>query len=156
MRLIVAAVGSRMPRWVDEGFEEYARRMPRHLPVELVPIRPEPRSKGKPVSALLKAEAARLQAALPQGCVRIALDERGREYTSASLAQWLGRCAGEGRDLAFLIGGPDGLLPSLVETAGLRLRLSAFTLPHGLARVLLAEQLYRAASILAGHPYHRE
>ncbi len=145
-----------MPRWVDEGFDEYARRMPKHLPLALVPIRAEPRSEGKPVAALLRAEANRLQAALPRGCLRVALDERGREYTSAGLAQWLGQRAADGRDLAFLIGGPDGLAASLVEEAHLRLRLSAFTLPHGLARVLLAEQLYRAASILAGHPYHRE
>ena len=156
MRLVVAAVGSRMPRWIDEGFAEYARRMPRHLPLELAAVRPESRAGGKPVPALLAAEAGRLQSALPQGCLRVALDERGREYTSAALAQWLGRRAGEGRDLAFLIGGPDGLLPALLEGADERLRLSAFTLPHGLARVLLAEQLYRAASILAGHPYHRE
>lgn len=156
MRLLVAAVGARMPRWVDEAFAEYARRMPRHLPLELLAVRPEPRAEGKPLPALLQAEAARLQAALPQGCLRIALDERGTEFTSAAFAQWLARQAGEGRDLAFLIGGPDGLSPALLQGAGLRLRISAFTLPHALARVLLAEQLYRAASILAGHPYHRE
>ena len=156
MRLLIAAVGTRMPRWVDEAFAEYARRMPRHLPLELAAVRPEPRGEGKPLPALLQGEAARLQAALPQGCLRIALDERGSEFTSAALAQWLNRQAGEGRDLAFLIGGPDGLSPALLPGAGLRMRLSAFTLPHGLARVLLAEQLYRAASILAGHPYHRE
>ncbi len=155
MRLVVAAVGTRMPRWVDEGFAEYARRMPRHLAVELAEVRPEPRTEGKPAAALLQAEANRLEAALPHGCRRIALDERGRELTSAALAQWLERCTGEGRDLAFLIGGPDGLAPAILQKAELRLRLSAFTLPHGLARVLLAEQLYRAASILAGHPYHR-
>jgi 23S rRNA (pseudouridine1915-N3)-methyltransferase len=156
MRLLVLAVGTRMPRWVDEGFADYARRMPRHLPLELVAVRPEPRGEGRPLPAMLQAEAARLQAAVPAGCCRIALDERGNEYTTTAFAQWLARQTGEGRDLAFMIGGPDGLAPAILKGADLCLRLSAFTLPHALARVLLAEQLYRAASILGRHPYHRE
>jgi 23S rRNA (pseudouridine1915-N3)-methyltransferase len=156
MKLLVLAVGTRMPRWVDEAFSDYAARMPRHLPLELIEIRPEPRTTGKPVSALVDAEGARLRAALPSGSYRVALDERGSELTSAALAAWLEKRSGDGQDLAFLIGGPDGLAPGLLAEANYRLRLSAFTLPHALARVLVAEQLYRAVSILRNHPYHRE
>lgn len=155
MRIRVVAVGTRMPRWVDEAFSDYARRMPRHLCLELIEVRPEPRSEGKPVAALLAAEAARLNTAISGDCSRVALDERGREFTTTAFAKWLERQSGEGRDLAFLIGGPDGLAASVLEQSPLRLRLSAFTLPHALARVVLAEQLYRAGSILSGHPYHR-
>jgi 23S rRNA (pseudouridine1915-N3)-methyltransferase len=152
MRLLVLAVGTRMPRWVDVGFADYARRMPRNMRLELVALRPETRDEGKPLPAILQAEASRLHAALPAGCFQVALDERGSEYTSAAFAQWLARRSGEGRDLAFLIGGPDGLAPPLLKGADLRLRLSAFTLPHALARLLLAEQLYRAVSILRVTP----
>jgi len=156
MRLFVVAVGARMPRWVNEGFQEYARRMPRSLTIELKEIRPEPRSGGKPVAQLLAAEAGRIERATPGGTHRVALDERGREFSSPQLARWLGASLQEGRDVAFLLGGADGLAPTLKSQAELQLRLSAMTLPHGLARVLLAEQLYRAASILGRHPYHRE
>jgi len=156
MRLRILAVGTRMPRWVDEAVTDYTARMPRHLAVELVEIRPEPRTSGKPAAALMEAEAARLRASIPDGSYPVALDERGRELGSAALAEWLEKRASDGRDVAFLIGGPDGLAPGLIEQCQYRLRLSAFTLPHALARVVLAEQLYRAASILANHPYHRE
>ena len=144
-----------MPAWVDSAFAEYAKRMPRHLPVELVEIRAEARDRGKPAAALCQGEAERITQALPSGAMKIALDEHGREFTTTAFSEWLDRMAGGGRDLAFLIGGADGLAPALKLTADLTLRLSAFTLPHGLARVLLAEQLYRAASILQNHPYHR-
>src|SRR4051812_36816602 len=147
MRLLVLAVGTRMPRWVEDAFSDYAGRMPRHLPLELVEIRPEPRTTGKPVSALLDAEGARLRSAVPEGSYRVALDEHGSELTSSALAAWLEKRSADGRDLAFLIGGPDGLSPSLLSEANFRLRLSAFTLPHALARVVVAEQLYRAVSI---------
>jgi 23S rRNA (pseudouridine1915-N3)-methyltransferase len=156
VRFLVLAVGTRMPPWVTAAFSDYAARMPRQLPITLVEVRPEPRSGGKPRDALLRAEAARLNAALPAGCYRVALDERGSELTTAALARWLERRSGEGRDLAFIIGGPDGLAPAIVNGADMRLRLSALTLPHALARVVLAEQLYRAVSILRNHPYHRE
>jgi 23S rRNA (pseudouridine1915-N3)-methyltransferase len=156
MRLFVVAVGARMPRWVDEAFEEYSKRMPRGLPIELREIRPESRSGGKPVARLLAAEAVRIERAIPGRAHRIALDERGREFSSQQLARWLQAKLSEGRDAAFLIGGADGLAPAVRSGAELELRLSAMTLPHGLARVLLAEQLYRAAAILGNHPYHRE
>ena len=156
MKLFVVAVGARMPRWVNEGFDEYAKRMPRSLPVELIEVRPEPRSGGKPVAKLLAAEAVRMGSAPPRGAFRVALDERGREFSTPQLARWLAARMPEGRDAAFLIGGADGLARETKAAADLLLRLSAMTLPHGLARVLLAEQLYRAASILHNHPYHRE
>jgi len=156
MKLWVVAVGSRMPGWVNEAFEEYAKRMPRDLRIELVEVRPEPRSGGKSTAQLLDAEAGRIGRAVPRGASRVALDERGREFTTAELARWLAAQRQGGRDIAFLIGGADGLAPAAKSGAELPLRLSAMTLPHGLARVLLAEQLYRASSILHNHPYHRE
>jgi 23S rRNA (pseudouridine1915-N3)-methyltransferase len=155
MKLWVLAVGARMPRWVNEAFDEYAKRMPRDMRIELVEVRPEPRSGGKPVAKLLEAEAARLSRAVPRGCSRVALDERGRELSTVGFARWLDAQRRDGRDTAFLIGGADGLAPAAKSGAQL-LSLSAMTLPHGLARVLLAEQLYRASSILHNHPYHRE
>jgi len=156
MKLWVVAVGMRMPRWVNEAFDEYAKRMPRDLRIELVEVRPEPRSGGKPTAKLLEAEAARIERALPRGCSRVALDEQGRELSTAGFARWLDAQHRDARDTAFLIGGADGLAPSAKSGAHLLLSLSAMTLPHGLARVLLAEQLYRASSILHNHPYHRE
>ena len=156
MKLIVVAVGTRMPRWVNEPFDEYAKRMPRGLRIELVEVRPEPRSGGKSTAQLLQAEAGRIERAVPRGSLRAALDERGREFSTAELARWLDARRLEGRNTAFLIGGADGLAPAAKSGAELVLRLSAMTLPHGLARVLLAEQLYRASSILHNHPYHRE
>jgi 23S rRNA (pseudouridine1915-N3)-methyltransferase len=155
MKVLVVAVGARMPGWIDEAFNEYAKRMPRGLKTELVEIRPEPRSGGRTPQQLMAAEAARIERALPRGAFRVALDERGSEMTTRELARWLDARRREGSDLAFLIGGADGLAEETKRGAQATLRLSAFTLPHGMARVLLAEQLYRAASILENHPYHR-
>lgn len=156
MKLRVVAVGTRLPDWMNAGFAAYAKRMPRELPVELVEIKPEPRTTGKTAEAMMAAEAKRIEAALPSRCRRIALDERGDAPDTRALAQWLERWQAEGDDVAFLIGGPDGLDPALKGGAHERLRLSSLTLPHGLARVVLAEALYRAHSLQAGHPYHRE
>jgi 23S rRNA (pseudouridine1915-N3)-methyltransferase len=155
MKLLVVAVGARMPGWIDEAFEEYAKRMPRGMKTELIEVRPEPRSGGKSAERMTAGEAARLSRALPRGAFVVALDERGREMTTAELARWLDARRRDGRDLAFLIGGADGLAEQTKRTAQATLRLSAMTLPHGLARVVLAEQLYRVASILENHPYHR-
>ena len=155
MRLLVLAVGTRMPAWVEAAFSEYAKRMPRHLALELVEIRPEPRTEGKPAAALCLAEAERITRSMPAGATKVALDERGREFSTDAFAKWIERMTGEGRDIAFIIGGADGLAPQLRTNADLTLRLSAFTLPHALARVVLAEQLYRAVSIMQNHPYHR-
>ena len=156
MKILVLAVGNRMPHWVDDGFAQYAGRMPRTARMSLVEVKPEPRSSGKTPEQMMAAEAQRIEAALPAGCERIVLDERGREFGSVELSAWLEGRMAAGRDLAFIIGGPDGLDAALRGSAALSLRLSAFTLPHGLARVMLAEQLYRATTILQNHPYHRE
>jgi 23S rRNA (pseudouridine1915-N3)-methyltransferase len=156
MKLLVVAVGGRMPGWVDAAFADYARRMPRRARVELVEIRPEPRRATGSVTQVLAAEAKRIRAALPDRCRCVALDEQGRTLNTAELARAMESWLAGGQDLAFLIGGPDGLAPDLKRSAALTMRLSSFTLPHGLARVVLSEQLYRALSILDHHPYHRE
>lgn len=156
MKLHIIAVGTRMPAWVAEGFADYAGRMPRMARIALTEIKAEPRTTGKTAAQLMAAEAARIEAAFPGNTERIVLDERGRDFTTEQLARWLEARLGSGRDLAFLIGGPDGLCPSIKSAAQLQMRLSSLTLPHGLARVLLAEQLYRAISLLQNHPYHRE
>jgi 23S rRNA (pseudouridine1915-N3)-methyltransferase len=155
MRLLVAAVGERMPRWVDDGFAEYAKRFPPKARLELMAVRPEQRGATRTVAQTLAAEGKRLAARLPAGCRRVALDERGREITSHELARLLERWLAEGRDVAFLVGGPDGLDPALKAAAEVQLRVSSLTLPHALVRVLLAEQLYRALAIIDNHPYHR-
>lgn len=159
MQLIVAAVGSRMPGWVDRAFDEYAGRMPADLRVVLREVRPEPRTAGKTVDAMKRAEGERLRATLLRSGSRepnlVALDELGRDLSSLDLATLLAEWRADGDDVSFLIGGPDGLDDALKAEAKMRLRLSSMTLPHGLARVLLAEQLYRAWSITQQHPYHR-
>lgn len=155
MKLLVVALGTRMPEWVDAGFGEYAQRMPREARVELLELRPEKRD-GRPVAALLEAERQRIEAALPAAARLVALDERGEAWTTRRLADALERWLAEGRDTAFVIGSADGLHERIARRADIRLALSPMTLPHGLVRVLLAEQLYRAMSLLRNHPYHRE
>ena len=155
MQIVIAAVGSRMPTWVDQAFDDYAGRMPTDLRLVLKEVRAEPRTAGRTVEAMMHAEAERLRAALPKHGLRIALDERGQGVTSRELATLLEQWRGDGDDVAFLIGGPDGLEAALKREAGLRMRLSTLTLPHGMVRVVLAEQLYRAWSITQNHPYHR-
>ena len=159
MRLLILAVGHKMPAWVSTGFEEYARRMPRDTPVQLVEISPQPRGGGakapRQIERLLKLEAQRLRSALPAGAICVALDEHGQTASTQDLTRMVEGWRREGTDVAFLIGGADGLDAELKRSARLMLSLSAMTLPHQLVRVLLAEQLYRAASLLQGHPYHR-
>lgn len=155
MRLRILAVGTRLPPWVDAGFAEYARRMPREMAVELTEIRPEARSGGRPAADLMAAEAARIEQALGATARLVVLDERGRDLSTAALAERLEAWRREGGDTALVIGGPDGLAARLKRRAAETWRLSSLTLPHGLARVVLAEALYRAASLLAHHPYHR-
>ena len=156
MRLIVAAVSARPPDWVLAGWNEYAKRMPRELSLELLQIRPAPRTSGNTAQAMLEQEATRLEAQLPAGCRRIALDERGDAPTTRQLAERLAKWMASGDDVAFIIGGPDGLDARIKSTAHETMRLSSLTLPHALVRVILAEALYRAASLLKGHPYHRD
>ena len=156
MKLIVAAVSARPPGWVVAGWTEYARRMPRELPLELLEIKPEPRTTGKTAEAMMANEAARIDAQLPAGCRRIALDEHGEAPTTRQLAERLAKWMAGGDDVAFIIGGPDGLDARIRKTAHETMRLSSLTLPHALVRVILAEALYRAVSVLKNHPYHRD
>jgi 23S rRNA (pseudouridine1915-N3)-methyltransferase len=160
MRLLLVAVGQRLPAWADAAFEEFARRLPPDCRLELKALKAEPRHSGKTAAQCMAAEAQRIEAALgagiKQGLRRVVLDEAGERQTSTQLAQRLQRWRSDGRDVALMMGGPDGLDPGLKTTAEERLRLSDLTLPHALARVLLAEALYRAWSLNAGHPYHRE
>jgi len=155
MKLIVLAVGTRMPGWVETAWDDYAKRLPPDCALELREIKPEPRTTGKTPAQMMAAEARRIEAALPAGALRLALDERGRDLTTATLARQLEQWRGGGRDVAFLVGGPDGLDAALKVSCDGMLRLSSLTLPHPMVRVLLAEQLYRAWAILSGHPYHR-
>ncbi len=156
MKLLIVSVGHKMPDWIVAGFNEYARRMPREARIELVEIKPEPRTTGKNTAQIMEAEAQRILAALPQNCLNIALDERGAQPTTRQLAAQMQDWMRAGRDVAFIIGGADGLHESVKQTAQQTMALSALTLPHAMVRVLLAEQLYRAHSLLHNHPYHRE
>lgn len=155
MRLVIVAVGQRQPAWAETAYEEFAKRFPPELRLELKAVKAQPRG-SKSASALMAAEAQRIEAAIPKGARRIVLDERGERLTTVQLARSLQRWMGDGRDAALLIGGPDGLDPALKGSADESLRLSDLTLPHAFVRVLLAEALYRAWSVTAGHPYHRE
>ena len=154
MKFLVVAVGHRMPAWVDAGFAQYAGRMPREARMELVAVKAVPR--GGPLQRALDAEGKRVLAALPAGCIRVVLDERGALLSTMDVARRIARWRQAGRDVAFIVGGADGLAESVRKSADLPWALSPLTLPHGLARVILAEQLYRAVTILHNHPYHRE
>lgn len=156
MKLWLMAVGQRLPAWAETAYEDYAKRFPPDCRLELRAVKTEPRSSGKPVEALMAAERSRLEAALPRGCRRVVLDERGTRLTTAKLAERLQAWQRDGRDVALFVGGPDGLDPALRDAADEALRLSDLTLPHAFVRVMLAEALYRAWSLNAGHPYHRE
>ena len=153
MKFLVVAVGHRMPAWVDAGFAEYAGRMPREARISLIEMKPALRA--GPVARALETEGKRITAALPAGCTRVALDERGTLLETMALARRVARWRESGRDVAFIVGGADGLAEEVKRSADFIWSLSPLTLPHGLARVMLAEQLYRAGSILQNHPYHR-
>ena len=155
MKLLVLAVGHRQPEWVSAGCAEYQKRMPRELPVSVVAIKPETRG-SKSREQLLAAEAGRIREALPASCRLVVLDERGDDLTTLQLSRRLEQWMQDGRDTALLIGGADGIDESLKQAADQSLRLSSLTLPHGMARLVLCEQLYRASSVLKNHPYHRE
>lgn len=155
MKIAIVALGHRMPDWVAAGYRDYASRLPRDWPLALVELKPEPRDRGRSVPQLLEAESRRLDAACA-GSTVVALDERGAPWTTRELASKLERWRGSAGALSFVIGSADGLDDGFKERAAARLSLSALTLPHALVRVVLAEQLYRAASLVAGHPYHRE
>ena len=156
MKLRIVAVGNRLPEWVYAGFAEYARRFPPELPLTLTEVRAEKRAPGLEPAVLMKREGERLLASLAGRETVIALDERGEQISTRQLAEHLQRWREASADATFLIGGADGLDAAVKTRAATQLALSRLTLPHGLARVLLAEQLYRAYSLLQGHPYHRE
>jgi len=160
VKITIVAVGQQMPTWAQTAYEEYAKRFGPDLKVEIKTVKTEPRPRASSVSSahtakLLVAERERILAALPRNAHKVVLDERGQSLTTVALAHTLQHWQREGKDVALIIGGPDGLDAALKHDAAQSLRLSDLTLPHALARVLLIEQLYRAWAINAGHPYHR-
>ena len=156
MRIHLITVANKAPAWVVDGYNEYARRMPPEARLELVEVKPEPREGGKTPAQMMAAEAKRILAAVPKGATLVALDERGRDTGTKALAQLLESWLAGGTDVALVIGGADGLAPEIKSKASVLMRLSSLTLPHALVRVVLAEALYRAWSVVKGHPYHRE
>ncbi len=155
MRLVIVAVGQRMPDWAQSAYDDYAKRFPHELKVELKAVKTEPRG-SKTLETLYAAERERIEAAIPKGSRIVCLDERGTSLTTVALAARLKNWQLDASDVALVIGGPDGIEPAFRNAAHERIRLSDLTLPHAFARVLLIEQLYRAWSVNAGHPYHRE
>jgi 23S rRNA (pseudouridine1915-N3)-methyltransferase len=156
MRTHLVAVGKRMPAWVTAGFNEYNKRLPRELQLNLVEIAPVVRSKSTTTQNIMSEEARRIRAAVPQNAMLIALDEHGTKFDSATLSRKIETWSRQGQDLAFIIGGADGLDAELKQKADMLWSLSPMTLPHALTRVILVEQIYRAWTILQKHPYHRE
>lgn len=155
MQLIIAAVGHKMPAWIEAGYAEYAKRMPQDCRLVLKEIKPVDRSGSRSAETVMAMERERIEAVLPKGARVVALDERGKDLSTVQLAQQLTGWQRDGGDTCFIIGGADGLDPELKARAGMLLRLSSLTLPHGMVRVVLAEQLYRAWTITQNHPYHR-
>ncbi len=155
MKLLLVAVGQRQPAWADEAFDDFAKRFPPEMRLVLKAVKAEPRG-GKSAEQLMAAEAARIEAALPKGVRRVVLDERGTRLTTQALAGRTEAWLRDGRDVALIVGGPDGLSPELKTSADETMRLSDLTLPHAFVRVLLAEALYRAWTVTINHPYHRE
>ena len=155
MQIHLITVGTRMPGWVSDGYAEYARRLPRECRLNLTEIPLAQRSKSQPISRAIEDEGKRMQAAIGTNQRVIALDVKGREWSTEKLAEQLREWMQDGRDVSLLVGGPDGLAENCQQVAEQRWSLSPLTLPHPLVRVILAEQLYRAWSLNAGHPYHR-
>jgi 23S rRNA (pseudouridine1915-N3)-methyltransferase len=155
VRLLIVAVGQRVPDWAQTAWDDYAKRFPHELKLELKAVKTEPRG-SKTLETLYAAERTRIESAIPKGTRIVALDERGTTVTTMALAAKLKDWQLGGTDVALVIGGPDGLDPAFRQGAHERIRLSDLTLPHAFARVLLIEQLYRAWSVNANHPYHRE
>ena len=155
MRLYIVAVGQRVPDWAQTAWDDYAKRFPHEIRIELKAVKTEPRG-SKTLDTLYAAERGRIEAAIPKGTRIVVLDERGSALSTLALAQRLNDWQNSGGDVALVIGGPDGLEPAFRAGAHERIRLSDLTLPHAMARVLLIEQLYRAWSVNANHPYHRE
>ncbi|WP_019140029.1 23S rRNA (pseudouridine(1915)-N(3))-methyltransferase RlmH [Noviherbaspirillum massiliense] len=155
MQLVIAAVGHKMPAWIEAGFNEYAKRMPPECRILLKEIKPVDRSGGRSAETVMAQERQKIEAAIPKGAQVIALDEHGKDVTTVQLSRLLTQWQQNGRDVTFVIGGADGLDAGFKASADMLVRISSLTLPHGMVRVLLAEQLYRAWSITQNHPYHR-
>jgi 23S rRNA (pseudouridine1915-N3)-methyltransferase len=155
-RVRIIAVGSRMPQWVREPFDDYINRLSSSLKVSLTEIEPGTRSPGRSPAKAIETEGQRILAALRTSEFVVALDEHGKEMATRELASWLASRLQDGSDLAFLIGGPDGFAPEVLQRADFKWSLSRLTFPHALVRILLAEQLYRAHAVLVNHPYHRD
>ena len=155
MKLLLVAVGQRPPAWADTAYADFAKRFPPELRLELKAVKAEPRS-GKTAAQLMAAEGQRIEAALPRGVRRVVLDEHGDRLTTVQLSARVTAWMRDGRDVALLVGGPDGLDAALKSSADETLRLSDLTLPHAFVRVLLAEALYRAWTVMTNHPYPRE
>ena len=155
MKVRLLTVSHKQPAWVHEGCAEYEKRLPREWGFQLIEVKPDARTSGAPTEKVQTAEAQKLRAALGKNMRVVALDERGEAWSTRAFADKLQRWQQDGRDVAFIVGGADGLEPAFRDAADVRLALSAMTMPHGLVRVVLVEQLYRAASLLAGHPYHK-
>ena len=155
MKLTLLAVGDKMPAWAEDATGEYLKRLPREARMNLATVKPEKRA-GQSAEAIKSAEAARLLEKVPVGSRLVALDEHGRQVSTRELADLLARWLETGKDTVLVIGGADGLAPDLLARAETNLALSRLTLPHALARVLVAEQVYRAVSLLHNHPYHRD
>ncbi|MBC3863739.1 23S rRNA (pseudouridine(1915)-N(3))-methyltransferase RlmH [Undibacterium jejuense] len=155
MQLIIAAVGHKMPDWIEIAFQEYAKRMPPEIRIHLKEIKPVERSGSKTAETVMALERAKIEAVIPKNARVIALDERGKDWTSVALSQNLNNWQQDGRDVVFVIGGADGLDAGFKANADGLIRISSLTLPHGMVRVILAEQLYRAWTITQNHPYHR-
>ena len=155
MQIHLIAVGDKMPRWVQQGFEEFAKRLPAECALRLVEIPAGKRGKNADIARILRDESSRMLAALPKGATPIALEVGGRPWSTEQLAEQLEGWMQSGQDVALLVGGPEGLGEGVRAATRLQWSLSPLTLPHPLVRVVLAEQLYRAWSILRNHPYHR-
>ncbi|MES9964111.1 MAG: 23S rRNA (pseudouridine(1915)-N(3))-methyltransferase RlmH [Candidatus Sedimenticola sp. 20ELBAFRAG] len=155
MNIYLISVGKKMPRWVQEGYQEYAKRLPGECALKLVEIAPGHRGKSADVARTVRDEGERMLKAIPDNCRVIALDVKGRSWSTEQLSEQLDGWMNDGFDLALLIGGPEGLAQTCLQRADGRWSLSALTMPHPLVRVVVAEQLYRAWSIIRNHPYHR-
>jgi len=155
MRVQIIAMGDRMPDWVQHGYKEYIKRIGAGLQIELLEISPEKRGKSADVQRIMQKEAERMRQSIPRGNFVIALDKEGKSWSTENLADKIANWQQDGTNVSLLIGGPEGMTPELLQQADARISLSAMTFPHPIVRIILAEQLYRAYSILSHHPYHK-
>ena len=156
MKIHLIAVGKKMPEWVNAGFSEFSKRMPPELQINLIEIPLSVRNKATPIEKNIKEEGERIQSAIPDNSKLIVLDEKGKDFSSIALSKEMESWLPMGQDISIVIGGADGIDPVIKQQADEKWSLSSLTLPHALVRVVVAEQLYRAWSIMKGHPYHRE